>query len=321
MRRRAVNALLGERKAGKTHVVADLVRAVLDGRRFLGTYPVNLPTGTEVVLFDTEMDPDDLHEMYTENGTENIARLRLASVRGVENRFDVRLDPVRDYWRGRIAPGSLLILDCLYSLLFRLGIDESSPEAGGLIIALRALAVECDAAGLLVAHHLGKDTAKGARGHSSIEGSIDARWTVELDGPPAADTSRIFSAYGRSKVSADAAVLALSGGGRLTVSGNRPQADHAAARRRAHQTGTWELFRDNPGLSGTGLARLPREFRGRIPRDAIHDCIPRLELINAIGNRGSRTRPEWHAVDGADPLGPPPSVGDEFAADMPEASG
>jgi hypothetical protein len=87
-----------------------------------------------------------------------------------------------------------------------------------VIEGFKALAVECAAAGLVIVHHLGKDPDKGARGHSSIEGSVDTLATVRLEGPPAADTPRTFEAFGRRGVNVPPARLVRGEDHRLTLS-------------------------------------------------------------------------------------------------------
>jgi hypothetical protein len=80
---------------------------------------------------------------------------------------------VRARWREQIAPGSLIAVDCLNGLFGALGVSENSDEVVAVLAGLRALATECDAAGLVIVHHLGKDPGRDARGHSSLEGFPD----------------------------------------------------------------------------------------------------------------------------------------------------
>ncbi len=62
------------------------------------------------------------------------------------------------------------------------GRDENSPE--GMGAALRgASAIEKAIDGLvLLVHHTGKDTSRGARGHSSLKGAVDAEISITRDG-------------------------------------------------------------------------------------------------------------------------------------------
>ncbi len=62
------------------------------------------------------------------------------------------------------------------------GRDENSPE--GMGAALKgASAIEKAIDGLvLLVHHTGKDTSRGARGHSSLKGAVDAEISITRDG-------------------------------------------------------------------------------------------------------------------------------------------
>ncbi|ORW43105.1 hypothetical protein AWB90_18300 [Mycobacterium paraense] len=297
--RGAVLGLFAERKAGKTTLVRELVRCALDGSPFLGRFAVSLPADAEVVLFDTEMTLSGLHSQYQRAGVEHLDRLNLRSLRGRERSLDARIDAVRARWREQIAPGSLIAVDCLYSLFGALGVSENSDEVVGVLAGLRSLATECEAAGLVIVHHLGKDSDRGARGHSSIEGFPDAIARIELDGPPSADAPRTFAAYGRD-VAVDAAVLILGEDHRLNLGGN-PRAERISAAQRADDDNTWRLIDHHPGLSVRALSGLPVEARGKLSRDRIRMAVERLAVLNRIANKGSETAPEWHAVTGVDP--------------------
>jgi hypothetical protein len=301
--RGAVLGLFAERKAGKTTVVRELVRAALHGEPFLGQFAVSLPADSEVVLFDTEMPLDSLHEQYRRAGVEHLGRLNLRELRGREQSLDARVEANRARWRTQIEPGSLIVVDCIYSLFGALGVSENSDEVVGVLAGLRALATECDAAGLVIVHHLGKDIDRGARGHSSIEGFPDAIARIGLDGPPSAEAQRTFSAYGRD-VSVSPGVLALGDDHRLTLGGN-PSAERRTAARRADDDAVWSLIERHPGLSVRKLGGLPVESRGKLSRDRIRVAVERLEQSNRIVNKGTAAAPEWHEVTGADPFAVP----------------
>jgi hypothetical protein len=300
--RGAVLGLFAERKAGKTTLVRELVRSALDGSPFLGQFAVSLPTGGEVVLFDTEMTLSSLHSQYQRAGVQHLDRLNLRTLRGQERSLDARVEAVRDRWREAIKPGSLMIVDCLYSLFGALGVSESSDEVTTVLTGLRSLAIESEAVGLILVHHLGKDIDKGARGHSSIEGFPDVIARIELGGPPAEDTPRVFSAYGRDDVSISPGVLRLGEDHRLTIGGN-PRVERVAAKQRADDDAVWTLIENNPGLSVRALGNLSAEALGRLSRDRIRQSVERLASLNRIVDKGNGRSPEWHAIKGADPFG------------------
>ncbi|TYQ11604.1 UNVERIFIED_ORG: AAA domain-containing protein [Gordonia westfalica J30] len=224
--------LFAERKAGKTTTVVEIVRSLLSGDKFLGRFDTHLDAAARVVLLDTEMTADMLHHEYTVTaGCDDLDRLDLWCLRGQSRVLDMRAEAARARWRQRIAPGSVIIVDCLYTVLRAANIDEASSEVSSVIGGFTDLGAECGAAGVVLVHHLGKDPSKGARGHSSIEGGVDTIATIWLDGPPAAATPRVFSANGRYEVDVPAARLTREDG-RLTLSESPggPGASRAASR-------------------------------------------------------------------------------------------
>jgi hypothetical protein len=242
-----------------------------------------------------------LHSQFHGVGVQNFDRLNLRTLRGRERALDARVDAVRARWSEHIAPGSLIVVDCLYSLFGALGISESSDEVATVLTGLRSLATECEAIGLVLVHHLGKDPDRGARGHSSIEGFPDVLARIVLDGPPAEDTPRVFSAYGRDDVSISAGLLTLGDDHRLTIGGN-PAAERRAARHQVDDEAVWSLIQKHPGLSLRGLEQLPAEMRGKLSRDRIREAVGRLEVTNQIVNKGTGKAFQWHAITGADPF-------------------
>lgn len=298
--RTGVLGLFAERKAGKSTVVRELVRAGVDGVPFLGKFPVTLAEDAEVVLFDTEMPVATIHRQYQQAGVKRLDRLNLRALRGAERSLDVRVDAIRERWRSEIAPGSLIIVDCLYSLFGALGVSESSEDVVPILTGLRTLATECEAAGLVVVHHLGKDADRGARGHSSLEGFPDALARIEIDGVPDGSTPRTFSAFGRD-VSVEAGVLKLDDGGHLTL-GDNPRAERTANRHQAENDAAWELIDQHPGLSLRGLEKVLEHGSSNLSRRKLKDAVERLEQVSRVINKGTKAAPEWHTLTGVDPF-------------------
>ncbi|WFR71417.1 AAA family ATPase [Prescottella defluvii] len=291
MRRESTLGLFAQFKAGKTTAVREIVRSLLDGDKVFGRFPVNVPPGTEVALIDSEMPLENLKEEYDKSGTLELGRLNLRSIRGVERSFDVRVRAVRERWAQQIAPGSVIVFDCLYSVLAALGISENDDTVAAVLLGLRALATECQALGTIVVHHLGKDDERGARGHSSIEGFADVLCRIRLDGPLGSDAERTFTAYGRG-VDVEQGVLVLGEDHHLTLESRADK--KAAAKSHAHDAddaAVLAALRAQPGLSGSAL----RDAAGLPPKRAYAAC-KRLEERGVVENRGSGTRPEWHAA-------------------------
>ncbi|MDP0399219.1 MULTISPECIES: AAA family ATPase [Tsukamurella] len=302
----AVLGLFAERKAGKTTVVRELVRAAVDGEKFLGRFGVTLADGARVVVLDTEMPIDTLHREYSRAGVVSLDRLDLRSLRGAERSLDARTDAVRDRWRREIAPGSLIVVDCIYTLFGALGVSENSDEVVTVLAGLRSLATECEAAGMVLVHHLGKDADKGARGHSSLEGFPDAIARIELEGSLAPDTPRTFSALGRDGVAVDRGLLTLGDDHRLTL-GVDPKHERIAAQRVGDDDAVLALIVAHPRSSLRSLTDLSKATNG-LSRRRVQAALARLDNTRQIENQGTPKNAEWVATPGCDPFGSPLSL-------------
>lgn len=198
---------------------------------------------------------------------------------------------VRERWAQQIAPGSVIVFDCLYSVLAALGISENDDTVAAVLLGLRALATECKALGTIMVHHLGKDDERGARGHSSIEGWPDVLCRIRLDGAIGSDTARMFSAYGRG-VDVESGVLVLGDDHRLTL---ESQADkRAAAKSNAHDAddaAVLAAMRAQAGLNNTALV----DAAG-VPQKRVYAACKRLAERGIVENRGASNRPAWHAA-------------------------
>lgn len=70
---------------------------------------------------------------------------------------------------------SLIVLDTLAQTLG--GRDENSGDMAAYIAAATRLATETGAA-VIILHHSGKDSARGARGHSALRGNVDGIYKI-----------------------------------------------------------------------------------------------------------------------------------------------
>lgn len=78
------------------------------------------------------------------------------------------------------APPALVIVDTLARAMGE-GDENSGPDMGAMIRTLDLIRGETGAH-VLVVHHAGKDTSKGARGHSSLRAAVDTEIEVTRDG-------------------------------------------------------------------------------------------------------------------------------------------
>jgi hypothetical protein len=186
--------LAAQYKAGKTTLVANLLRALVDGVDFLGR-SVTRPNG-RVVLLDGELDERMLRRWLRDQRIRNTDRIAVVSLRGRLSSLNL-LDPgVRDEWAAelRALDAGVVILDCLRPVLDALGLDEDK-EAGRLCVAFDELLAAADVAEGLVVHHMGHQGER-SRGSSRLRDWPDVEWKlVRQDDDPA--SARYFSAYGR----------------------------------------------------------------------------------------------------------------------------
>ncbi|MGV0154160.1 AAA family ATPase [Rhodococcus sp. GB-02] len=317
MRRDTNLGLFAQFKAGKSTAVREIIRSLLDGGDVFGRFPVEVDPDIEVVLIDSEMPLDNLQDEYRRAGVQGLDRLRVASIKGCERSFDVRVPEIRAQWAQRIAPGSIIVFDCLYSVLAALGISENDDGVAAVLLGLRALSTDCAALGTIMVHHLGKDSERGARGHSSIEGWPDVLARIQLDGPLASDTQRTFSAYGRG-VDIEAAVLTLGSDHRLTLKDlSEVKSEKSTAKRTsqfdADDAAVLEAVRSRPGLNGTTLHTAVGFSVKRV-----YAACARLSERRMIEDLG-RAYPQWHAVAGATQGDPFSTPADAYAVPIPTA--
>lgn len=187
--------LAAQFKAGKTTMVSNVVRSLLDDTPFLDTYDVSPVAGTVAVL-DFEMADNQLDDWYRDQEIKNDDRLWVIPMRGRVAGFDIIDDEVRARWardlRGRSV--TYLIVDCLRPILDALGLNEHT-ETGRFLVALDALFLEAGISEGLIVHHMGHEGER-SRGDSRLRDWPDVEWTLvrESDDPASA---RFLKAYGR----------------------------------------------------------------------------------------------------------------------------
>lgn len=196
-------------KAGKTHVLINLIRALVDGDRFFDAYPVNRLESGKVTALDFELPREKWREWL---GAQRIIRgdqVNTWALRGQASAFDMRDKAMRDKWSEALArlETRILTLDCLAPVLAGLGLDENSQrDVGGFLEGLSEMAYRAGIEELVIVHHMGYG-ADRARGTSGLAGWPDAIWNLVRDKPEPAHKGapvvedprapRRFSAYGR----------------------------------------------------------------------------------------------------------------------------
>ena len=281
--------LAAQYKAGKTSMIANLLRCLVDGDPFLGRYPV-APIG-KILLIDTELDERTLRRWLRDQTITNIDGINILCLRGRLTSFAITDDQNRAEWAQRIRGAELIMLDCLRPCLDALGLSEDK-EAGVFLTAFDALCREAGAGEAVVVHHMGHHSER-SRGDSRLMDWPDALWKVirETDDEGADDDTgtRFFSALGRDVLVGESELdwnpvtrsLTVCGAGRSEKK-VRDTIDHIA-----------DILRDEPG---DGLTQ--NQLKTRLVSDygvgrnaavkAIHRAVTEAILVVRTGPRESK---------------------------------
>ncbi len=213
--------LAAQYKSGKSTLVGNVIRALVDGGDLLGRFGAT-PVG-KVALIDTELDRRTLRRWLRDQGIRNTAAVSVVPLRGAVSTFDI-LDPTtRNQWARRLTGADVVILDCIRPVIDALGLSEDK-DAGRVLVAFDALLAEVGAAEGMVVTHMGHQNER-ARGDSRLLDWPDALWKIVRGGDDADDDTgrpRFLSALGRDvalpegKLTFDAATrhLTYEGGSR-----------------------------------------------------------------------------------------------------------
>jgi hypothetical protein len=257
--------LVAQFKAGKTTLVGNLARVLVDGGLFLGRDPTHRVPGT-VALLDFEMSAAQFDTWLAEQKIINDDRVVVLPLRGAASAFDI-LDPDRrSEWAKLLADRevSYLVLDCLRPVLDALSLDEHH-DAGRFLTAFDTLMADAGIAEACIVHHMGH-YAERSRGDSRIRDWPDVEWRlVRQDDNPA--SPRYIAAYGRDVDQPEAQLHFDEASRRLTVTGGTR---HEAGAQNALDA-IVALLREAPGQSGTRIETtlMARNIKQKAIRDAL----------------------------------------------------
>lgn len=182
-------------KAGKTTIVGNLTRSLVDNELFLDRFTVHTPA-QQLGLIDDELSERTLRRWLRDQNITNTTAVHVIALRGKLSTFNLLDDKIRGQWATRLGDLGIdyLVLDCLRPILDALGLDERS-DAGKFLVAYDALLAEAGISDSLVVQHMGHANER-ARGDSRLQDWPDATWSIvrETDNP---GSPRFFSAYGR----------------------------------------------------------------------------------------------------------------------------
>lgn len=279
--------LSAQYKSGKTTMVGNLLRCLVDGDPWLGRWQVE-PVAGRVVVLDLEMSRGQLRGWLGDQRIRGADRVVVVPLRGAAASLDL-LDPATlTQWAQRLRSwdASVVVLDCLRPLMDALGLDESR-DAGRLLTALDELLRVAQVPEALVVHHMGH-TSERARGDSRIRDWPDVEWRlVRQDDDPA--SPRYVSAYGRDVDQREQTVSHDPTTRHLTV-GEGSRAD--AADREASAAVLTALERADGPLTQRQVEAATRTVAPGVSREAVRRTVTALERAGSVqvthGPRGAR---------------------------------
>jgi hypothetical protein len=260
--------LSAQQKAGKTTMVGNLLRSVVDGDPLLGPRPGTLvsagahpgfpvdPLGEDEAVFvaDFELDRRMIRRWLRDHRIRNGHRVHIETFRG--QTWDMRDDRIRAQWARHLRDLNVrvIILDPLAPVLSSLNIDEiDNKGVGQFLHAMDALVAEAGAGELLITHHTTHDGERG-RGASVLRGWPDAEWRFVVERPenggePEPGAARFFAATGRDVAEPERALAFEAETRTLSVAGGSRTA-HAVDR---HSGALVDLVKLTPGIAKRDL--------------------------------------------------------------------
>jgi len=209
--------LAAQTGAGKTEIVNNLMRTVLDGDDFLERYGATRISGA-VALLDFEMGRRQLRDWLRAQRIHHDDRLIVFPMRGRASAFDIMDESVRELWAERLRDLGVeyAVLDCLRPCLDSLGLDENH-DAGVFLVAFDRLLVDAGIPDAVVVHHFGH-VHERSRGDSRIRDWCDVEWTLVRQGSES-DAPRFFRAFGRDVDEPEQQLVFDSSTRRLRIAG------------------------------------------------------------------------------------------------------
>ncbi|WP_028652760.1 AAA family ATPase [Nocardioides halotolerans] len=239
--------LAAQFKAGKTTLVGNLLRSLVDGDDFLGTFTVE--RADRVVLLDDELAPGMVRRWLRDQAIRKTDAIDLVSLRGSLSSFDILNPTIRSEWAERIGPADVLVLDCLRPALDALGLSEDK-EAGRFLTALDELVREAGVSELLLVHHMGHSNER-SRGDSRLLDWPDAIWKLVREDGDDSDVplARFFSAVGRDVEQPEVRLAFDPDDRHLSINGP----SRSRARAGDLEVAVRECVRQNPGCSQNAI--------------------------------------------------------------------
>ena len=171
-----------QKKAGKTTLGLNLVRALINGGMFLGKFRTF--GQSKVGLVDFEMSEFHLADWLRKSGLLGDDRLVTMPLRGRAKSLGILDEDRREQFVHQLQDNAVdvLIIDPLGPLLRAYGIDEKDNTLVGQVVDLiNEAAQDAGVSELIIMHHHGKDDSLGARGASVLGDTPTSLWSLKKD--------------------------------------------------------------------------------------------------------------------------------------------
>jgi RecA-family ATPase len=260
--------LAAQYKSGKSTLVGNVLRALVDGGHFLGKFTVTAVR--RVALIDTELDTRTLRRWLRDQGIANTTAVSVLALRGAVSAFDILDSATRTEWARRLVGADVVILDCLRPVLDALGLSEDK-DAGRVLVAFDALLAEIGATEGMVVTHMGHQNER-ARGDSRLLDWPDALWKIVRgtdDESDDTDRARFLSAIGRDVALPEGLLTYDTATRHLTYAGGNRKDSTA----RAAIPELMALVRLEPGKLSKNAAEARLKDEHGIPQKVARDTI------------------------------------------------
>jgi hypothetical protein len=244
--------LVASRKAGKTTMINNLIKAYVDGEAFLGRFDLT-PADATVAVFNYEVDQRQYRRWLREVGITNTSRVFVLHLRGRSLPLkDARVRTWVARWLRERGVG-LWVVDP-YSRAYVGSLDNGNDEAqvGTFLDTLDVIKADAGVSELVMPVHTPKGRAdageESAIGSQRLEGWPDSMWYLTRD----VETGlRFLRAEGRDVDVAEEQLTYDTDTRRLTLGGwNR-----ATLRQRSEIDDVVAFVRQNPGCSQNDITR------------------------------------------------------------------
>jgi len=183
-------------KSGKTTMVNNLVKSIVDEEPFLDTYGVQ-PHDGRVVIFNYEVDPRQYRQWLREMNIRNLDKITIVHLRGL--RMPMIVEHIEDKIVDMLAEleCQTWIIDPFARAFVGSGEENSNSDVGRFLDTIDVIKDRAGVHNMVMPAHTGRSTDDGgmvrARGATRLDDHADVRWLMSKT-----DTGdRFFSANGR----------------------------------------------------------------------------------------------------------------------------